>query len=250
MTAIVADKYRSGPSKHKDAVSAIINLQPGTHHVNFIVDDTPMLSKHMPTTVDFSNFLLNWIEVIPRPETAPAVTQPVPVPSGNKQAPTEAAPSHPGPIEYRVPPGILTPHVLPPTPELIPIHSRESAPKASPKSVTTQPTPVALAPVKQYHSKLPQFLLDLDAPEDSPKYNRANAVLNTAPAAPSLPMFLNKSILNGSTPMKDDASVLNMPNHTMLNHLATSSIKNKVLATSATTRYKKKVCMIKRVTSG
>jgi hypothetical protein len=40
--------------------------------------------------------------------------------------------------------------------------------------------------------------------------------------------------------MKDDASVLIMPNHTVLNHLATSSIKNKVLATSATTRYKRK----------
>ena len=41
--------------------------------------------------------------------------------------------------------------------------------------------------------------------------------------------------------MKDDNSVLNMPNHTVLNHLATSSIKNNVLATSVTTRYKRKV---------
>jgi hypothetical protein len=35
--------------------------------------------------------------------------------------------------------------------------------------------------------------------------------------------------------------VLIMPNHTVLNHLATSSIKNGVLATSGTTRYKRKV---------
>lgn len=66
----------------------------------------------------------------------------------------------------------------------------------------------------------------------------------TQPAPPSLPMFLNKSILNGATPMKDDSSVLVMPNHTVLNHLATSSIKNGVLATSATTRYKKKVSYV------
>jgi hypothetical protein len=52
---------------------------------------------------------------------------------------------------------------------------------------------------------------------------------------------LAKSILNGTTPHKDDASVLIMPNHTVLNHLATSSIKNGVLATSGTTRYKRKV---------
>ena len=54
-------------------------------------------------------------------------------------------------------------------------------------------------------------------------------------------MFLSKSVLNSATPMKDDASVLVLPNHTVLNHLATSSIKSGVLATSATTRYKNKV---------
>jgi hypothetical protein len=40
--------------------------------------------------------------------------------------------------------------------------------------------------------------------------------------------------------MKDDSSVLTIPNHTVLNHLLTSSIRSGVLATSATTRYKKK----------
>jgi hypothetical protein len=43
--------------------------------------------------------------------------------------------------------------------------------------------------------------------------------------------------------MKDDNSVLIMPNHTVLNHLATSSIKANVLAVSATTRYKRKVSL-------
>ena len=54
-------------------------------------------------------------------------------------------------------------------------------------------------------------------------------------------MFLGKSLLNGNTPVKDDTSVLTLPNHTVLNHLMTSSVKNGVLATSVTTRYKKKV---------
>jgi hypothetical protein len=61
------------------------------------------------------------------------------------------------------------------------------------------------------------------------------------PTPPSLPGFLGKSILNGTTPMKDDSSVLIHPNHTVLNHLATSSIKDNILATSATTRYRQKV---------
>jgi len=46
---------------------------------------------------------------------------------------------------------------------------------------------------------------------------------------------------SGTLPVKDDSSVLVIPNHTVLNHLATSSIKNNVLATSATTRYDQKV---------
>ena len=65
---------------------------------------------------------------------------------------------------------------------------------------------------------------------------------NNLPTPPTLPGFLGKSILNGTTPMKDDSSVLIHPNHTVLNHLATSSIKEGILATSATTRYKQKVC--------
>jgi hypothetical protein len=210
--------------------------------LRFIVDNDMKLSKFMPTAVDFTNFLVNYIEVAPEPAQIPAATEPVDVPSGNKQLPTAAGPSQPKPIESRAPPGLHPPHALPPTPEHVSIAPKEATPKTgTPKDATTQPTPVTPQPPKRYHSEVPRFLLDLDAPDDSPKYARANAVLNTAPPAPSLPMFLNKSILNGTTPMKDDASVLNMPNHTMLNHLATSSIKNKILATSATTRYKRKV---------
>jgi hypothetical protein len=249
--------HRSGPSKHPDALSAIINLQPGTHHVRFIVDQDMRLSKHMPTAVDFTNFLVNYIEVVPEPEKDSVVSaEPVGDPAGKEQMQSAEQASQPRPIEYRAPPGVHPPHILPPTPELIAVPSRAATPKATPQPTaekkTTQADSVPLArdSSKRYHSEVPSFFLDLDQPEDSPRYTRAHAVMRTVPAAPSLPMFLNKSILNGTTPMKDDASVLNMPNHTMLNHLATSSIKNKVLATSATTRYKRKVSCISLVDSG
>ena len=234
-----ANICRSGPSKHPGAQSALISLQPGTHHVRFIVDNDMKLSNFMPTAVDFTNFLVNYIEVVSTPEPTTTPSEPVDVPPGTKPLPTAAQPR---PIEYRAPPGVHPPHVLPPTPELIAVGATgKSAPKSADATPTSKPTLVAPAPAKRYHREVPRFLLDLDAPDDSPNYARANAVLHTAPAAPTLPIFLNKSILNGTTPVKDDASVLNMPNHTMLNHLATSSIKNKVLATSATTRYKSKV---------
>ncbi|KAF2434901.1 AMPKBI-domain-containing protein [Tothia fuscella] len=232
-------KFRLKENKHPGALSATIHLQPGTHHVRFIVDNDLKLSKFMPTAVDFTNYLVNYIEVVPETDKAAAPVEGADVPSGDKQPPQPVQPSDPRPIEYRAPPGVHPPHVLPPTPELVAVPPKEASPKPA-VNPTSQAVQVAPVPEKKYHSEIPRFLLDIDTPEDSSRYARANAVLNTAPTPPTLPMFLNKSILNGTTPMKDDASVLNMPNHTMLNHLATSSIKQKVLATSATTRYKRK----------
>ena len=96
-------------------------------------------------------------------------------------------------------------------------------------------------PPGDFRQIIPQALLDIDCAEDDPRYHQAVQVIQESAAPPTLPMFLGKSILNGNLPMKDDASVLTLPNHTVLNHLATSSVRNGVLATSVTTRYKKKV---------
>jgi hypothetical protein len=96
-------------------------------------------------------------------------------------------------------------------------------------------------PASQFANKVPKYLLDLDQPEDSPVYQNAVLATERLPNPPGLPSFLSKPILNAATPRKDDNSVLTQPNHTVLNHLATSSIKNNVLAVSATTRYKSKV---------
>lgn len=224
----------SGPSKHKDALSATISLQPGTHHLKFIVDGDMRLSDYLPTAVDFTNILVNYIEVSPDDLPIHPPTKPVNIPGAQSG-------STPRP-EYRVPPGVFPPQVLPPTPELQPaVREEPPAPAAEPSSPSNKATVLASGPPKEYHSEVPRFLADLDAPEQSARFERANAAVNTAPAPPSLPMFMGKSILNGTTPMKDDSSVLIMPNHTVLNHLATSSIKNNVLATSVTTRYKRKV---------
>jgi hypothetical protein len=41
--------------------------------------------------------------------------------------------------------------------------------------------------------------------------------------------------------MDDDNSVLDLPSHTVLNHLATDRVKDGGVATSMTTRYKSKI---------
>ncbi|KAG6014479.1 hypothetical protein E4U54_005238 [Claviceps lovelessii] len=157
-------------------------------------------SPDLPTTVDFGNNLVNYIEVNP---DALLKTKPG---SGLFTADAEADTSQTG------------------------------AQAKEPAKSKGKPVP---AP-DSYASEVPQYLVDFDQPEDSSAYRNAVEAIEKLATPPSLPGFLGKPILNAATLMKDDNSVLNMPNHTVLNHLATSSIKNNVLAVSATTRYHNK----------
>ena len=229
----------SGPSKFKDSLSTTFNLQPGTYHLRFIVDGDMVLAKHLPTAVDFTNSLVNYIEVTPKdtPSVGPQALIPPELHTTLPQPVAVVPTSH----EERQPPdGLHPPLTLPPTPQLGPL--RGSPPHAVMPDKTKRKLPKPPQELKKrYTNVIPQFLLDSDGSEHSDEYRRAMALTDRLPSPPSLPMFLSKSILNGLTPMKDAASVLILPNHTVLHHLATSSIKNGVIATSATTRYKRKV---------
>jgi hypothetical protein len=243
--------------------STILHLKPGTHHIKFLVGQDMVTSNDLPTTVDYTNILVNYIEVVapllPSTESdqtqqqPPAPAEPMPIPGAALTAGQIAGTAESGarPLDIRtearapetaadyastlhetVAAGVAQPtNSAAPTPQL---------PQPTPQE--TRPKPKPRLPRPQYTSAIPQFFLDTDLnnPADE-RYQRASRVVQVLPPPPSLPMFLSKSILNATTPHKDDASVLTMPNHTVLNHLATSSIKSGVLATSGTTRYKRKV---------
>lgn len=194
-------------SPETNILSTVLHLPPGTHHVKFIVDGEMQLSNELPTAVDYTNILVNYIEVS-----------------------ADDLPKEPG--DDKVPDQVLA------TGTETKDYAPSSVGKAQPSEGGKAPEPV------HWGSEMPRYLLDLDRSEQSKKYQRAARSVTEFATPPTLPMFLSKSILNGTTPMKDDNSVLNMPNHTVLNHLATSSIKNNVLATSVTTRYKRKVCKL------
>lgn len=177
-----------------------ISILPGTHHIRFLVDGVMQTSPDLPTTVDFGNNLVNYIEVSPddvaRAARAAAAKEPAGTPAGASKAKEEPKP-HRG---------------------------------------------RTVLPADRYQHDIPQYLVDFDGPEESESYKYAVSAIDKLPNPPALPGFLGKPILNATTPIKDDNSVLNLPpNHAVLNHLATSSIKNNVLAVSATTRYKNKV---------
>lgn len=166
-------------------------------------------SPDLPTTVDFGNNLVNYIEV--SPDDAPP-EQPEAGGKSTTKSSEQADQAKPALTEEE--------------------KEEEKRPK-----FRESPHP------SLFSQKIPKYLLDFDSQEETPSYHNAIAATDKLPNPPALPGFLGKPILNAATLIKDDNSVLNMPNHTVLNHLATSSIKNNVLALSATTRYKSKVCI-------
>lgn len=162
----------------------------------------------MPTTVDFGNNLVNYIEV----SADEVLKQKLDAVAGDGATTADG--------------------------KVVAVAGAASEEEQPPKPVTkykSVPSP------DMYRTAIPQYLIDFDQAEDSTAYQNAVNAIEKLPTPPSLPGFLGKPILNAATLMKDDNSVLNMPNHTVLNHLATSSIKNNVLAVCATTRYRSKV---------
>jgi len=194
------------PSEGQPGVfRTVITVQPGTHHVRFIVDTVMQCSQDMPTTVDFGNNLVNYIEVSADdlPRDTPTSTDPIQRPTATKNEPAK--------------------------PDINAVQAAKSPAKTK-----------AVLPPSHHIGQVPQYLVDLDKAEETSSYQYAAASIKKLPTPPSLPGTLGKPILNVATPMKDDNSVLTQPNHTVINHLATSSIKSNVLAVSGTTRYKRK----------
>jgi hypothetical protein len=184
-----------------------IRVFPGTHHIKFLVDGTMQTSPDLPTTVDFGNNLVNYIEV-----------------SGDD----------PMVRDLNIEPGVPK------------AEDAQKLPSRQPSNVGEgdHAKKRVIVPAGAFSGKLPRYLEDFDQPEESIAYRASAAALEKLPSPPALPGFLSKPIMNNTTLIKDDNSVLNMPNHTVLNHLATCSIRNNVLALSATTRYKDKVGLI------
>ncbi|KKY14996.1 putative snf1 kinase complex beta-subunit gal83 [Phaeomoniella chlamydospora] len=208
-----AKKYKLHRNKDGRGMSVALQLPPGTHHVKFIVDGEMKNSDHLPTAVDFNNVLVNYIEV-----SADDINR-------MRQDHTRFSPETPRP-------GVGQHEKQRPE---SPDYGEDGGPESRRRSLDEEEVLDS-----DYRQLVPQALVDIDRESDSEERNTAATILSEGQGPPTLPLFLGKSILNGVLPMKDDASVLTLPNHTVLNHLATSSIKNGVLATSVTTRYKKK----------
>ncbi|RPB25319.1 AMPKBI-domain-containing protein [Terfezia boudieri ATCC MYA-4762] len=233
-------KYRLTKGPENKILSAIVPLPAGTHHVKFLVDGELRTSDTLPTAVDSTGILVNYLEVNADDMlTSPLARQPSPdhtdPPPSNQQyssaIPQSEAHRHPSPAQA-------------PQPQLHHDHPHTHSTLSSDEQFTfTRPRP------QRYTDTIPAYLRDFE--ENQERYVVTSSVVHGSdreesgglvkvPPPPTLPLLLGKVILNSSSHLKGDNSVLGIPNHVVLNHLATSSIKNHVLAVSATTRYKKK----------
>ena len=260
-------KFRMQKGQDKDGkplFTLTASLPAGTHHIRFLVDGEMIVTNQYLQTVDFTNSLVNYIEIAaqkpPAEEahvTVPA--EPIPIP-GAQDVVVES--------EWTKPVDERSYEQAPETRDDVSSTRDDSSSQAT----TVQDRPSQAIPIRQtqqqsqqqrqqqqspseakpkkylkrpkYTNEIPELLVHIDyynEPDKEYDHRRALKAAENLPQPPSLPTFMSKSILNATTPHKDDASVLTMPNHTVLNHLATSSIKSGVLATSGTTRYKKKV---------
>lgn len=89
-----------------------------------------------------------------------------------------------------------------------------------------------LDPVYKFSSVIPAVFTD---PEVMEQFVASDFV-----TPPQLPPHLESVILNSNSNEKDNNSVLPIPNHVVLNHLATTSIKHNVLAVASISRYSRK----------
>lgn len=203
-------------SHETGVTSTTLNMRPGIHHVKFVVDGDMRVSDNLPTAVDLTNQLVNYIEA-----SADDVSK------GHGESDRAFAAD--------VPLGVQAPQVLPDSVTI------EQASDTSTVQAKEKYEGEEENPLQDFRNIIPQSLVDLDKGEESvDRYQQSSGIFRETYPPPSLPLFLAKSVLNGTMPLKDDPSVLSYPNHTVLNHLATRSIKNGVLATNVTTRYKRK----------
>lgn len=88
------------------------------------------------------------------------------------------------------------------------------------------------APDYEYTQEIPEIFVEPEALE-----RLASSDFTTPP---QVPPHLDGVILNANWSEKDNNSVLPIPNHVVLNHLATTSIKHNVLAVASVSRYASK----------
>lgn len=206
-----------------------LQLPPGTHRFRFIVDNELRFSDYLPTATDQMGNFVNYLEISP-PEQPEDNTKPERIGESADQTSKDDR-KQPMSARSRIALEI----------------EREPDDLGNGYSRFHDTTP--LKPNFEYTQDIPAVFTDPNVMEqyyltlDQQKNNHQNMAWLTPP---QLPPHLENVILNsyssaqGESSNENNSGALPIPNHVILNHLATSSIKHNTLCVASIVRYKRK----------
>ena len=215
-----------------------LQLPPGTHRFRFIVDNELRFSDYLPTATDQMGNFVNYLEV-PAPRIAV-------VPGYQPGVQGEQAPVSTQLTQQQ---NQLMEAGIVPRSE----HSRialeiENEPDDMGNGFSRFREEVPLKPHLEYTQDIPAVFTDPTVMEqyyltlDQQRNNHHNMAWLTPP---QLPPHLENVILNSYSNSEEqggenNSGALPIPNHVILNHLATSSIKHNTLCVASIIRYRRK----------
>ncbi|CAH7667170.1 hypothetical protein PPACK8108_LOCUS1561 [Phakopsora pachyrhizi] len=194
-------------SNNQEGFSALVALPPGPHQLKFIVDKRWKTSKYLPSATDNKGNLINFLQVNPGDQPFRGLG-----PRGIWSGYTY------GGLSNQLGAALL---------------NEDDEANESEEDWTTE-IPKALVDYEEFY--------DRSDNEEETQSNPGEAGFAAEP--PKLPAQLKEGILNITSRIPegtvDDNSLLTRPDHSVLNHLAASPIKQGLLSVGVTSRYKRK----------
>lgn len=239
-----------------------LQLPPGTHRFRFIVDNELRFSDYLPTATDQMGNFVNYLEVVAPTQTGPPADESISTDGTAAAAPT--APTAPTASTAAT----TTATKTAPQAEEQPTHDNQKKQKKTiPMSarsriamkIEQEPDDMGDGYTRYHNEALSQpdleFTQDIPAVFTDPTVmeqyyltldQQQNNHQNMAwLSPPQLPPHLENVILNSYSNQQgenneNNSGALPIPNHVILNHLATSSIKHNTLCVASIVRYKQK----------
>ncbi|EJS44045.1 gal83p [Saccharomyces arboricola H-6] len=203
-----------------------LQLPPGTHRFRFIVDNELRFSDYLPTATDQMGNFVNYMEITAPPDWSKEPQQKTL--DNNTNHPDDSQPAkRPMSARSRIALEI------------------EKEPDDMGDGYTRFHGETLSKPNLEYTQDIPAVFTDPNVMEqyyltlDQQQNNHQNMAWLTPP---QLPPHLENVILNSYSNAQTDntSGALPIPNHVILNHLATSSIKHNTLCVASIVRYRQK----------